>query len=246
MIKKNYITYITVLALFMSYIFTFAHISFAQTPTGVKKVISATPAQKITPSKEQRDIDILKDKIATKVAELRKKSKTVLSGVITKISNSEIELEKSGDSLTKISLDESVTTFYKASLDQVEEVETKNVTAKDYIVAFGENIDGEFQATAVYQDTSYLVLRGTVTDINKTDFTIEAITFDKERYTLDIEKNTIQNIVNTKSLKIEKGGFSKVVVGDTLHFVIEKTSESRKTYPAHRLLIIPQAITKGS
>jgi hypothetical protein len=46
--------------------------------------------------------------------------------------------------------------------------------------------------------------------------------------------------MNSKDLSLEKAGFSKYRVGDTLHFIIEKPAVEAKTVPAIRTLIIPQ------
>lgn len=221
-------------------------IVFGQSPTAeLKKLPTATTTPKTTPTKQNRDIEILKEKIATKVAELRKKSKTALSGYIKNVSDDNIELEKNGDQDTQIALDEAVTSFFTADLEKTTEAEENITKAKDYIVAFGESIDGVFQATAVYKDSNYLTLFGTVTDTNKSNFTIEVVTFDKEQYTLDIEKNTVQNVMSESLNKLEKGGFSKAAVGDFIHFVIKKDQGGdKKTYSAVRILTVPQKFVK--
>ena len=73
------------------------------------------------------------------------------------------------------------------------------------------------------------------------------ITSEKDEYTLSIEKNTVQRIMHAKTLAIEKAGFSKYKVGDSIHFVSEASKAEEKQIIALRTVIIPQEFfTEGS
>ena len=89
-------------------------------------------------------------------------------------------------------------------------------------MATGPTVDKSINANVVLVDDAYIVQSGKITEINKTDFFIKVTSQDKEEYTLDIEAGTKQNMINPKTLEIEKIGFSKIKEGDVVHFAAKK------------------------
>ncbi|MFQ5452212.1 MAG: hypothetical protein ACE5DQ_01490, partial [Candidatus Paceibacterota bacterium] len=67
------------------------------------------------------------------------------------------------------------------------------------------------------------------------------VTTEKADLTLDVEKSTVQRILNTETIKLESTGFSKFKAGDRIHFVIKKPKkDGEKRASAIRIIIIPQ------
>lgn len=199
---------------------------------------TATPSSNI----EEKEIQIFKEKIATKVAELRQKNNKAVSGVILAISDNNIKI-KSPDNKEEytIQLDEALTKYYQIIGNQKKEIKLSTLKKDDYIIAVGVTIDKTMNANAVYIDEQYLVGSGKIIEIDKNNYSLKVSTNDKESYIIEIEDYTKQAMLNIKTLEMERTGFSKIKEGDTIHFVAKKkisTKENR--HSAYKILIIPQ------
>lgn len=211
---------------------------YAQTNTATSSQSIATP----TKSQQDQDIESLKEKIATKVAELRQKNNKAVSGTIRENSETKLILQTSDEVEYQIILDPDLTKFYQITGARKKEVKLKDFKKGSYITATGVINDKTIEANSVYLDTAFLVGSGKVIETNKEDFYFRLITTNKENYTLDFETTTKLQIVNIKSLELEKVGFSKIKEGDTIHFVVGKTGEEKEVnrYSAQKILVIPQ------
>ncbi len=216
----------------------------AQTPTIPKTKIGTSPTVSVSLSPTaivEKDVKELKDKIATKVAELRQSSKTIISGMITANDSSSLTIQSEDGASHKVTYDETITKLISLKKKTPEDIKIDVVTKGDYAVVSGLQIEDMMTASTLYIDQKYLVLSGKVSDVNKPNFEITVVTTDKDTYTLDIESATRQSIINPKLDQIEKSGFSKINVGDTIHFVIIKPKDAHTLKAtAKRLLIIPQ------
>lgn len=84
-------------------------------------------------------------------------------------------------------------------------------------------------------------MTGKITNVNSEDFTVDMIALDKTNYTLDVQTQTSQQMLNIKTLELEKIGFSKLKEGDSIHVVVLSNLENPKTtrFDAERILIVP-------
>lgn len=236
--------YIRIVAIIVISVY-FASPLQAQTPTAATTATTTvTPAptgKKTATTKLEKDVQLLKDKIATKVAELRRENKTVVSGLVTGSDNTTITIQSDDDKNHKITYDESVTKLISVLKKTPQEIKIDNIKKDDYIIVSGLQIEDTMTATSIYIDQKYLVLTGKVSDVKKADFQITVVTTDKDTYTLDIESATKQFILNPKTNELVKSGFSKINVGDTVHFVVSKPQDKNTlNATAIRLLLIPQ------
>ena len=216
------------------------------------QINTSTPSPTLTnPTKsvEDKEIQTLKEKIATKVAELREKNSKAISGIVQEINTAKtvIKIKTWKEEDFEIKVDPDLTKFYQISGSQKKEVESVTVKKGSYIIVTGLIKDKSVEANFIYLDELFIVGLGKVTEVNKDDFFISAITTDKENYTLDIETLTKQQMLNIKTLKIENVGFSKIKEGDTIHFVVKKTESNLaivekelNRFSAQKFLIIPQ------
>lgn len=197
-----------------------------------------------TEKKDDESIDStiksLREKIESKVEEISKESKQIVRGTVKSISEDTIEVTTPNNSSFTVSLDDTITTYVKTTVDGEEEIEPEEIAEGDYILVDGPIIEEQVSANKVYRQTEYLVLQGQITDIDTPNFTVNVVTPEKDEYKLDIEEETEQSILDSVSLEISSAGFSKYKVGDSLHFVIEKTEDTEKSITAVRTLIIPQ------
>lgn len=193
---------------------------------------------------EDKEVQNLKEKIATKVAELRQKSNIAVSGIVmaTDFEKGNIKITTWKDEKYEVRIDPDLTKFFKIESNQKKEIDSQDIEKDSYIIASGIIKDNSVEANFVYIDEMYLLGSGSITEVDKSNYFIKVVTLDKENYTLDIETFTKQQMLNIKSLNFEKVGFSKIKEGDTAHFVVKKTGDEEEPnrFPAQKILIIPQ------
>lgn len=212
--------------------------AFAQEATPEPTTVTPLPTKE--ESKLDDTIKSLKDKIEDKVEQINKSSKKIIKGIITSAKDGTLKLETDTDNTFTVSLDETITSFFMASVDDHDAIEQSDLKESDYVLVSGPIIEDQVSANIVYKQTPYLVLQGQITAVDKSAFTIDVITLEKDSYTLDIEDDTTQFLMNSKTLALEKAGFSKYQVGDTLHFVVVKPEAGKTKLTVVRTLIIPQ------
>ncbi|HRN70197.1 MAG TPA: hypothetical protein PLS49_03340 [Candidatus Woesebacteria bacterium] len=201
----------------------------------------ASPTVKTTPTESDSDLDSevdkLKEKVAETVSEMRGKTEKAISGVVQSITKSELVIN---DKYTA-RLDNTLTKYYEIAGTSTKDLNAEDIKKGDYVFVRGPEISSEITANAVYKDTPYMVLTGKITEVNSEDYTVKIISLDKINYTLDIQTRTNQQMLNIKTLEVEKIGFSKLKEGDSIHVVVQANLENANTtrFDAERFLIIP-------
>lgn len=204
---------------------------------------SSTSAQQISPTQsvEEKDIQNLKEKIATKVAEFREKNNKAVSGFVTNITGSTLTIKDENDTEYEIKPDQALAKYYQIAGSQRNEIKFSDIKKGSFIIILGVANDKVINANTIYIDEMFLVKSGKITEVDSTNFVLKVLSSDKVTYTLNIETTTKQQMINVKTLEVERAGFSKTKEGDTIHFVVKKTGiEKNNTYTAIKILIIPQ------
>ena len=245
-ILKKYTNTIIQLTLVLAIVILTAHAAFGQTEVATKSATTkvASDSAEASSSAEPTESDIvdLKEKIATKVAELRKKNQKAVAGTIKSIKAKIITIVTADDSEYEVKVDDTLTNIYLVSGTTKKEIKLTDLEKGNYIIVNGPTLDKSIDANSIYLDEEYEVRSGTISEVNKDDFSIKVVTTLKDTYTLDIENKTTQQLMNIKTLALEKIGFSKMKEGDTVHFVVKKTGTEGKDnrYSALKIVIIPQ------
>ena len=207
----------------------------------VSSALFATSSVFSQDATDESAIDILKEKVADKVEELRQKNNKAISGFVQSNENNVIKIKTNAAEEYQVKLDPDLTKYFQIAGTTKKEIKSENIIADDYIIVTGVVTDKTISANAVFVDENFLVLTGRVSEVDKDNFSITVVTTAKEEITLDIETATKQSIVNIETVEIESTGFSKIKEGDTIHFVVKKTPEiTDNTYTAKKLLLIPQ------
>lgn len=200
----------------------------------------ATPSPSITNDvKIDQSIKNLKEKIATKVAEITKKNKKIIAGLLKKTKDKTLQLKKENLDIT-VSFDELTTKFYQIKSNSLREIEKKDLANENYLLVVGSEFDNLLTADAIYQYQPYFVGSGKITEINKNDYSFAVITPEKETYIFDVETSTKQQIMDIKTYQVQSAGFSKLKVGDAIHFVSYLPDNNSKRASLIRYLLIPQ------
>lgn len=190
-----------------------------------------------TSASDETDIKAFKDKIANVI----KKSDKAFSGLVTSNDGNIIKLKGGDDTIYEAKLDNELTKCFRISGASKKEIKADDISKNDYIIVTGVLTDKSITANSIFVDESYIVGSGRITEIDKDNYSIKVINSAKETFTLDVETYTKQLILNTKTLEVERMGFSKIKEGDYAHFVVKKGIDIKDNkYPAQKILIIPQ------
>lgn len=207
---------------------------------------SITPVATTSASLEstaEASIKNLRDRIASKVAQLRKRDEQAVSGQIISMTDSELVIESIFGKKETIQLDETLTKYYRFTGSAREEITKADTKVGQYIVVLGPRSSDKIIANEVFKDELYQSKSGRVTEVNASKSTIKIDTFDKETITVSIEGTTAIQAINPSSASIVAGTFARIKEGDTVHVVFRVLSISQKldTVTASRILHIPVA-----
>lgn len=203
--------------------------SYAQSPTTVEK------------NSVEEEVQDLKDKVAEKVEELKSQKRQAISGIIQEISDGSLVLLNAQKEKVVAEIDDTLTSYYEVVGKSVKEQKIEDFETGDYVFVTGPEIGERVTANAVYKDSQNMVLSGKIIEVSSEDFTVKIVSVDKSEYTLDIQKSTTQTLLDIKSLKTSKIGFSKLKEGDSVHAVVKGTAskEDSSRFDAVKLLVIP-------
>ncbi len=186
------------------------------------------------------EVDKLKEKVAEKVEELKKKEQAV-SGVVEVAEGNDWVIVDADGTKINVSIDETLTELFDIAGTKTTELKQDDIEKGDYVFVTGPEIGESITANEVYRDQLYVVFSGKITNVTSEDYTINVLTVDKTNYVLDIETKTDQKMLNIKTLETEKIGFSKLKEGDSVHVVVKGNPEnkSQTRFTADRILVIP-------
>ena len=190
---------------------------------------------------DEKQIVELKEKVASKVAQLKRENAQGVSGYITEIKNESFFIQNQKGDIFQINTDPIITKYYQIINDQRKEIDKKALSKDQYVIIDGIINDNQIEANAVYIDDYFLISSGQVIEINKNEYWIRVLTLEKDSLILDIETYTKKFLLNIKNLELENIGFSKIKEGDNVHFVIKKQGlKPVERASALRLIVIPQ------
>ncbi|MBI2404767.1 hypothetical protein HYV22_01145 [Candidatus Gottesmanbacteria bacterium] len=197
----------------MRRMFALAIIFAALTWTGQVRAV-ATPSATTQPNKQVED---LKERLATRVAELRQTQKKAIAGKVKNVSVSTITVETKTKDI-KIELpDEIIVIQYLKGVRT--KLSSSDIDTGDTVIVFGDydaTVDILKASVIIIQNTVTARASGTITAIDKTDFTLTVLAADGKSYVIDIETTT-KALAWGIQQGIQKGGFSKMTVGNTIH-----------------------------
>jgi hypothetical protein len=223
-----------VLSILTSISFMFPTSVLAQTATP-----RVTPTSRSTsaPTPTGGQLDDLKARLATKVAELRTVVKRAMHGTVKTVSVSQAVIETKTKDI-KIELTDDV------ALSQI--VNNKRVTlslddleADDIVTVFGaydETLD-LLKAQYIFIENALTStrVRGIVTDSDEKEFTLVIKTPEDRVVTIDVETST-KTSTWTGEGGLAKAGFSKIQIGDTVHIVGTPVAKEENRVRATRIL----------
>lgn len=188
----------------MVFTLAFANVSLAASP--------ATPSSTVIDKLKQ--IEILKEKIATKVAEIRAKEKGGAVGIVKSKMESKLNINTKTSDITIDYLDDTI--FYNVSDTGKVSTNSSKIKEGDRIVAFGYFDDKKTTLTAKYIYLTPLTIHliGKIADMDKTNYTI---TVKEAQGNMLVDIETYTKTYSLTAGKLAKTGFSKLKAGDIVH-----------------------------
>jgi len=186
---------------------------------------------------ESAQMEDLKARLATKVAELRTVVKRAMSGTVKSVSVTSATIETKTKDI-KIELTDDVT------VTQVISGKRTNLTAENIEVRDNVTVFGTYDETLDLLKAAYIFIEsstqpthiaGIVADVDSEAFVLTINTAEGRSLTVDIEKTT-KTSVWTKETGIAKGGFSRIAVGDTVHVTATPIAKKENSYSGIRIL----------
>ncbi len=234
--KKKFI----IISIFCTlYLILYTSSVVAASPLPSPKSTEASPSAK-PGSERQEQIKELKDRLATRVAELRQQMRRVLTGEIKTISGKNLTLTtKQGD---KIVVTDEQTIFIQLGASGRKEINFSNLKAGQSISAFGlyDETKGQLAAKVIISKVLPLNFNGKITEIDISGGTISVQTPKNGSYIVDIENYTKISVWD-KDKGIQKYGLSKLKVGDRVHINANQPTKSTENnrVSANRILVLP-------
>ena len=226
--KNFYISFITIALILLSSSSTLA-LAVTTTPSATPKTSTASATAK--------KIEDLKDRLATKVAELRQTSRRAIFGTVKSTSITSFVVETKTKDVKIEMLDEiKVIQYLKGKRTALT---TDDIAKGDLVAVFGDH-DATLdllKANIVFiQGASPARISGTVTTRDDQEFTLTVTTPQNQSYIIDIEKATKTLAWDRQKKEIAKSGFSKIAIGATVHVVGFPVPKKENRINADRIL----------
>lgn len=205
------------------------------------QISAAAPTPTVTPTKAgtptpTNKIDDLKERLATKVAELRQTQRKAIYGTIKAVSISTFTVETESREL-KIELTDDLKVFQMIKGKRTD-LTGEDLAEGDIVSVFGEydtGLDLLRAKVVVIQNKPLTRVSGVVSEIDRKEFTVTITTSGGQEYVIDIEKTT-NALMFDREKGLIKGGFSKLETGRTVHVVGTPVAKQENRISAARLI----------
>lgn len=199
---------------------------------------TATPKPTVSNGEKLIDeINNLREKVASKVAELNLVEKRGSFITVTQITGNKITGNDFQNTTRIIDVDE----LTKFSSPSAKSFGISDITSGSKISVIGlyNKQSKRLLARFINSENLPAIFSGAITEIDKVNFTITVLSEDKRITLVDIE-----NITKTSSYSKEEGikklGFSKLIVGDRVHIVGFNNIDEKNRVSATRVLALPE------
>ncbi len=205
---------------------------YAATPTAEPKATEAEKEEKLI-----EQINNLKEKVASKVAELRLVEKRGIIIVVKEVAGNKITGEDLGQKVRIIDVDEltkfSSPTAKSFGISDIKEGMTistiglYNKQSKRILARFIDVANGP------------VFITGIVKSVDKANFTVTILSENDKSYTIDIE-NVTKTSTYTEDDNIKRSGFSRIETGSRVYVVGFSSKTEKNRITASRFIIFPE------
>lgn len=204
------------------------------------QVLAVTPTATPTPSQPgnglQQQISDLKDKIASRVAQLKLVDKRGIIGTVTDVAPTQITLSDIKGNTRFIDVDE-LTKFSSPSAKSSFGI--SDITKGTTLGVLGLYNKESRRILARFVDVVIMPVyfSGAVTETDSKNFTVTVLTANKDTFSVDIENVTKTYAFDGSTLS--KSGFSKITTGERITVVGFADIKNAKHITGTRILLFP-------
>lgn len=218
-------------------LFTSASCAKAAVPSE-KPVVSTASAQKDVGEKLNQQINQLKERIASRVAELNLVEKRGFIGTVTEASDTQVKLTDLNGKTRFIDVDE-ITKFTSPD-DKNFGISDLSKNTRVSVVGLYNKQSQRILARFIDEVSMPAFLSGTITEVDKKNFVVTISTMDNKEKRIDIETSTKINSYSKES-DIERSGFSKLQAGDRIIATGFENKNDKDLYTGTLILQLPDA-----
>lgn len=204
---------------------------------------TASPSSSLSPTKSVSDeVNLLKEKVANKVAELQKKNNKAAAGFVSSVKDDQIVITDRDDQKHAVKVDQVLTKYYQITGSTKKEIKFENIEKGDYIIISGPMIGDVLTANVIYVDERLDVRSGKVAEVDSDNMKIKVVTKEKETYSVNVAPPAKLWLVDSKSLETSRATIAKIKEGDTVHFVYsyKPDAKDKLSVNALKVVVIPQ------
>ena len=211
----------------------------AVSPTPTPSGILIPDKASTTSSDTTKKIEDLKERLATKVTQLRQQERRAVFGTVKSTSISTFTVEtKTKDVKIELTDDMKVIQYLKGKRTVLS---SDDIEKGDTVVVFGvydTTLDLLKGSVVFIQNAIPTRVWGLVTSVDREEFTMTVASVTNQTYVVDIEKSTKAFWWDKDKKAIAKSGFSKITVGDTVHIIGTPVPKKEQRVSADRILSI--------
>lgn len=203
-------------------------------------LFAAPIASAISPTEEPTNaaaINDLKERIASRVAQLKLVEKRAIIGIVTDISDTQVTLTDVQQNIRFVDVDE-LTKFSSSSAKTSFGISDITKSSKVGVLGLYNKQSRRILARFVDVITLYTTINGTVSAIDEDNFTVNVISEDGKNITVEVE-NITKTLSYTKEGGLIKAGFSKIKQGEHVIVVGFLDLKNKNKLIASRVLLFP-------
>lgn len=210
----------------------YTHATFAVTKTAVTPTPTPQPFTNL-----EKQISNLKDKIASRVAQLKLVDKRGIIGIVTDVNPTQITLTDMKGNTRFVDVDE-LTKFSSPSAKS--NFGISDITKGSMLGILGLYNKESRRILARFVDSMTLptYISGAVSDIDPKNYSLTILTAQKDSYTVDVE-NVTRTYSYDDTTSLTKSGFSKILIAERINVIGFADAKNPKHIVATRILIFP-------
>lgn len=206
--------------------------SFAQTGTTKNKVLTSDQNDKIN-----AQIDDLKNRVASRVAELKLVEKRGIIGVVQSATDTQITINDLGDKTRIIDVDE--LTKFSSSNNNSYGISDIKKGSKISVLGLYNKESERILARFINETTIPLFIQGVITKKDSLNFTLTLAVEDGTTYLVDIERITKSFAYNNGDL--ETVGFTKIDAMKNAVIIAYPDPKEKNRITASKIIVFPDA-----
>lgn len=196
-----------------------------------------TPKAMLT-SELDKQINDLKDRIASRVAQLNLVEKKGIIGTVTDVSETQLTLTDSDGNINFIDVDE-LTKFTSPSSKGSFGISDINKGVTVGVLGLYNKESRRILARFVDVMNLPIIFSGAIADINKDDYSFTVINSDNKEYTAEVETITKTYTYSSPEDGLVKSGFSKLQIGERVYIVGFFDANDKSKIISSRIIIFP-------